>query len=180
MKEVLASRRRTSSREPSASGDSFRHEDEDILRVVRLWMDEVGSRVHACTPELRAAFLAPVTPKGIHRLRAAKKYIAEHKLLAWVSMQNGKALAPSGPSAYAMLRSIRHQLDEGAAHATLPAPTTSAMRKTWTQWLRRWRTRQGLRKSKFKCGPGLSRAELQRKAKPHVSMLVPQVYTYIL
>lgn len=125
--------------------------------------EAIVERGEGLTAEARAALLAPTTPGGKRALEAARKFLAEAELQAWVRRQNAeKGLAPSNDALWERWLGFARPEGEPASLTTgASRPCRARSRRQWLQrWGRRWRIRAG----RFKFGDGLSPEILREKA----------------
>lgn len=109
--------------------------------------------------------------RRMRRLQAVKDWLRGERLVEWLSGQNEKAVAASGPA-------IVRARDAAFGQELRPPPAaTRKSRRTQRQrdleWVRRWARRKGVLRGRFRVGPGLSLREKQVKA----TCVVPKLST---
>ena len=109
--------------------------------------------------------VSTLTAHGPHlkRLYRAKLFCAQAEVKTWVTAQNQKGVAPSGPAMchfMAACEARRH----GRALSGASRPLSRKVQRRCKQWLRRWRLRGILQKGRFKDGVALQLSDARFKA----------------
>ncbi len=125
------------------------------------WTDVVRSRWLSLTPAEEESILNSADRVTQVRLARAQRFLNDFKLEAWVTLQNAKGVAPSGPSA----RMQKVRLSEAAPGTREPRVSTlpKSGRVVGKHWLGRWAKRVSVTRGLFAVGNSLPVEEMRLK-----------------
>ena len=112
------------------------------------------------------ALVEPIGPAAAARATAARRFVAERGLAAWVQEANvEKGLAPPSRQLAAVLDACARELPElpGLAAAPSAAARSVAAHRLWAH---RWRKRWGVKYGKVRPRDDMTRQEMVAKARP--------------
>ncbi len=107
---------------------------------------------------------APVTPSARARATAARRYVAQRGLTAWVREANeGKGLAPPSRQLHAVVDACAADVPE-LPGLPAAAPVSRRTARAQRQWVWRWRRRWGAKMGKVRARDDLSQEVMAAKA----------------
>ena len=147
----------------------FARDPHELLQAPGLFQGIPATWLNGILPRWRRWSVddevSTLTAHGPHlkRLYRAKLFCAQAEVKTWVTAQNQKGVAPSGPAMchfMAACEARRH----GRALSGASRPLSRKVQRRCKQWLRRWRLRGILQKGRFKDGVALQLSDARFKA----------------
>ena len=126
------------------------------------WLEIIRERFRAWSLDDEVALITEGWPSP-WRVMRAKEIVESFRLRSWVSEQNQKGVAPSGPAVWRQ-HCLLHRRDESGTISAWRSKSKS-QRRSAQNWLQRWRLSEQILKGQFKAGPALSEAVVRSKAK---------------
>ena len=141
------------------------------------WLEIIRERFRAWSLDDEVALITGSWPSPC-RVQRAKEMVGSFRLRSWVSEQNQKGVAPSGPAVWRQ-HCLLHRRDESGTISAWRSKSKS-QRRSAQNWLQRWRLSEQILKGQFKAGPALSEAVVRSKAKHGCAIAVAAEFSMVL